>query len=131
MSTSSDHFSHGSARRRVLVVDDDQDVVQAMTFTLRLLGYDVASARDGTEALALLARFWPDAAILDLCMPDLDGYEVARRIRALPGGAELLLVAVSGMCDVEHRQRSTAAGFDHHVGKPAKFTEIAELIASA
>ena len=97
MSTSSDHFSHGSARRRVLGGDDDQDVVQAMTFTLRLLGYDVASARDGTEALALLDRFWPDAAILDLCMPDLDGYEVERRIRDNHSGEELLQVAVSGM----------------------------------
>jgi two-component system CheB/CheR fusion protein len=131
MSVGSNHVSNGPAMRRVLVVDDDQDIVQAVTFTLRLLGYEVASAGDGIEALDLLSHFWPDAAILDLCMPDLDGFEVARRIRALPGGTELLLVAVSGLCDAEHRRRSTDAGFDHHLSKPANITEIAELIATA
>ncbi|HVW02963.1 MAG TPA: response regulator [Planctomycetaceae bacterium] len=119
-----------SASRRVLVVDDDPDVVHAVTLTLRLLGHQVASAHDGLEALDLFPRFQPDAAILDLCLPELDGFELARRIRDLPGGTALLLVALSGLCDGEHRQRSAEAGFDHHLAKPANLRELAELIAT-
>ena len=104
--------------RRVLVVDDNQDAIETLQTLLESLGATVAVAGNGREALAQFERFEPDAVLLDIGMPGMDGYEVARRIRALPAGAATPLIAVTGWGQQEDIRRCFEAGFDHHLVKP-------------
>ena len=105
-------------RFRVLVVDDNQDAAGSLSMLLELAGHDVCEAHSGLEALALAKDFGPNVAILDISMPGLDGYEVARQLRALPGGERLRLVALTGRGLDEDRERSEAEGFERHFLKP-------------
>ena len=95
---------------------------------LQILGHEVRTASNGAEALATAAAFRPDLAILDIGMPELDGYEVARRIRKSAWGHEMRLVALTGWGQRRDVDRSTAAGFDDHMTKPADFDAITRLI---
>src|SRR5689334_2174310 len=88
--------STGGTRRRVLVVDDNIDITESLVELLSLLGHDVRSANSGPAALAIALAFCPDLVLLDLGMPDMDGYEVAGKLREQPGGAAIKIVAVSG-----------------------------------
>jgi signal transduction histidine kinase/DNA-binding response OmpR family regulator len=109
---------------RVLVVDDNADTADTLSALLELEGHLVRRAHDGPTALAAADTFRPDAVVLDLGLPGMDGFEVARRLRNRPGGPGPVLVAVSGYGQDEDRNRSRQAGFDHHLVKP---TEIGTL----
>jgi CheY-like chemotaxis protein len=104
--------------RKVLVVDDNVDSTDVTALVLGSIGGEVRTSDAGHSSLHEAETFRPDIVLLDLGPPDLDGYEVARRIRGLPWGGDVALVAISGWGRDEDRQRSTDAGFDHHVMKP-------------
>jgi PAS domain S-box-containing protein len=107
------------ARRRVLVVDDNVDAADSLALVLRLEGQDVCVAHDGAKALEVAGTFRPDLVFLDLGMPGMDGYEVARRLRQQPGLEQVVLVALTGWGQAEDRRRTHEARFDHHLTKPA------------
>lgn len=119
---------------RVLVVDDNVDSAQSMGLLLSLEGYQVECAYDGEQALDQAQAFRPDVVLLDLGLPRLSGFEVARRLRGrhkLAGqlGAPILLVAVSGYGRDEDRQAACEAGFDLHMTKPADPEEVLRMLA--
>jgi signal transduction histidine kinase len=114
--------------RRVLVVDDNEDTLTLMQLALERLGHEVVVAADGPTALAAISSFRPEVAVLDLNLPGIDGYELARRLRALPDGPELRLVALSGHGQPEDRIRSRQANFDIHLVKPVEISELQAAI---
>jgi len=115
---------------RVLVVDDNRDVADTTATILRLSGCDTHVAYDGREGLDAIDRLQPDAVLLDIGLPGLDGFQVAERIRANPRHRGTLVVAVSGYGQEEDRARSRAAGFDYHVVKPIDLAVINGLLGS-
>ncbi len=117
------------APQRILVVDDNQDAAMALAQLLEIAGHSVHAVYDGPSALEAAAAFRPDTVLLDIGLPGLDGYEVARRLRADPALQDVLLIAISGYCQAEDRRRSRKAGFDHHVAKPTDHRELLALIA--
>ena len=106
------------APQRILVADDNSDLAESIAMLLRLEGHEVCIANDGPSALELAEKFEPNAAVLDIGLPGLNGYEVARQLRSRQNGRELLLIAVTGYGQPEDRLRSQAAGFDCHLVKP-------------
>ena len=104
--------------QRVLIADDNSDLAESMAMLLRQDGHEVCIANDGASALDLAAAFEPDAAMLDIGLPGLNGYELARELRARQNGRSMLLIAVTGYGQPEDRVRSRAAGFDRHMVKP-------------
>ena len=108
------------ARRRIMVVDDNHDAALSTSLLLEFCGYEVRCAYDGPTALATAAEYRPDAILLDIGLPGMDGYEVAARLRRMPETAGVLLIAVTGYGQAEDRSRAQAAGFDHHVVKPVE-----------
>ncbi len=114
----------------VLVVDDNHDVAESTAVLLRLAGCEVHLAHDGEEALRLVPRVRPHAVLLDIGLPRMNGYEVAERIRSDPENRDILIVAVSGYGQQEHRLRSKQAGFDQHVVKPIDPTALSGLLAA-
>jgi two-component system CheB/CheR fusion protein len=119
-----------TARHRILVVDDNRDSAESLATLLRLVGNDVRTAHDGPRALEAAAAYHPDLVLLDIGLPGLNGYEVARRLRAEPNHHRAVLVAVTGYGGEEDRRRSLAAGFDHHMVKPIDFDALRALLAS-
>jgi two-component system, sensor histidine kinase len=117
-----------SAPLKVMVADDVADSKQSLGMGLQLLGHEVRTAGDGIEALEVATAFRPQIAILDIGMPGLDGYQLAQKIRAKPWGRDMLLVALTGWGQSQDIERSAAAGFDHHMTKPADFDALARLI---
>jgi len=115
---------------RVLVVDDNRDAAESLGLLLQMLGADVAVVNDGGAALQAVAARRPLAVFLDLGMPGMDGYEVARRIRQRPDGDELTLVALTGWGQERDRRRTREAGFDHHLIKPADLSALQVLLES-
>jgi CheY-like chemotaxis protein len=113
---------------RVLVVDDDPDTRGTLRVLLGLWGHVTAEAADGYSALALAATFRPDTVLLDIGLPRLDGYEVARRVRQLPGLGEVFLVAVTGYGAVQDLVACRAAGIDHHLLKPFDPADLERLL---
>jgi CheY-like chemotaxis protein/anti-sigma regulatory factor (Ser/Thr protein kinase) len=107
-----------AASCRVLLVDDNQDVVTSTSRWLHQLGHAVRVAVDGAEAMAMAAEFQPDVVLLDIAMPKINGYEVARTIRSSSWGRGMTLIAVTGWGQKEDQQRSMEAGFDKHMTKP-------------
>ena len=118
----------GAHYARVLVVDDNQDVRESTTELLAMAGFVVRSAAAGFEALDLAVAFKPTAILLDVGLPDLSGYDVARRLRELPQFANTLLIALTGYDTPEAHALSAAAGFDHHIAKPVNFDQLARLL---
>jgi CheY-like chemotaxis protein len=115
---------------RVLVVDDDPAVADSMSVLLRIDGHDVRTAASGNAALELARSFRPQLVLLDIGLQGVDGYEVARRLRAQQGaGDSVCLVAVTGYGHEEARTRSADAGFDHHLVKPVCPETLLELLA--
>jgi len=112
-------------QRRLLVIDDEPDTAQTLQSLLELLGCSVQVAYDGETGLGLAERERPGFVICDISMPGIDGYEVARRMRADPRHKGVVLVAVTGFGERHHRMRAFEAGFDHHLTKPI---EIATLL---
>ena len=115
--------------RTVLVVDDNVDAADTLVMFLEISGCEARVAHSGGDALKLLDRFTPDVALLDIGLPDMNGYELARRVRLLPGGADLLLVAATGWGQESDKQLAFAAGFDHHLTKPIDFDRLRALLA--
>ncbi len=115
--------------RRVLVVDDNRDAADSLGMLLELLGSEVRVAHEGTAALQALAAFRPEVVFLDIGMPDMDGYEVARRMRAEPAGRDATLVAVTGWGQEADRRRVREGGFDRHLIKPVAVDDLAQVLA--
>ncbi|PVX72277.1 ATP-binding protein [Paraburkholderia unamae] len=116
------------AVRRVLVVDDNRDAAESLAMLLSIAGHDVRVAHAGEAALALARAFEPQAVLLDLGMPDLSGYEVARALRAMPQARDMVVVALTGWGQDEDRRKTIAAGFDWHITKPADPDQIKALL---
>jgi len=114
-------------RRRILLVDDNLDTVRSMARLLTLRGHEVATAVDGLAALKVAREFQPDFMLLDIGLPSLDGYSLARRLRA-EGFIDTPIIAISGYAQQSDRERSREAGFNHHFAKPVDFEALAELI---
>ncbi|MFL6261580.1 MAG: ATP-binding protein [Thermoanaerobaculia bacterium] len=123
--------SRPASSRRVLVVDDNRDAAESLETLLQLWGHRARSAQDGPQALALMAELQPEIVLLDIGLPGMDGYEVARRMRELPAGKSALIVAVTGYGRNSDRLQSHQAGFDHHLVKPVQPEVLQELIGSA
>jgi CheY-like chemotaxis protein len=119
------------ARRRILVVDDNSDAAESLALLLQIDGHDVRTAFDGVEALDLAAGFVPDVMLLDIGMPRLDGYEVARRLRKQPWARDLALIALTGWGQEQDRRRTAEAGFNAHLIKPVGEAELRRAIAAA
>jgi PAS domain S-box-containing protein len=116
---------------RVLVVDDNTDAAESLGVLLEMEGHAALIAHTGQEAIARAEAFAPDVVFLDIGLPDLSGYEVARKLRALPALQQSLLVALTGWGTQEDRDRTRDAGFDRHLTKPAELTAVEELLRAA
>jgi len=119
-----------SRPRRVLVVDDNADAAATLRMVLELQGHDARAVFSGQAAVDALAEFDAEVVLLDIGMPGMDGLEVAHHIRALPGGRDVLLVALTGWGQDEDRRRTTEAGFDEHLTKPVDTERLAALLAN-
>jgi len=114
--------------RRILVADDDADTVLSLTALLRDEGYEVRGVHRGAEVLQEIFGFGPDVVLLDIGMPQMSGYEVARTLRERYGSARPALVAVTGRAQDADRLQARAAGFEHHVAKPYEPRALLRLI---
>jgi CheY-like chemotaxis protein len=115
------------ASRRILVVDDFEESAQLLAGLLRKLGHEATAIDNPEAALEWISAHHPDAVLLDIAMPGLDGYEIARRLRAQYEPDDLLLVALTGYGQEQDRQRAFDAGFDVHLVKPASTEKLLKL----
>jgi PAS domain S-box-containing protein len=118
-------------RRRVLVVEDEKDSREFLRLLLEADGHEVSLADNGADGLAQLASFRPDIALVDVGLPGMDGYEVARRARTLPSGKQIKLIAITGYGGEKNRQRARKAGFDLHVTKPVSYEELVRVFRAS
>ena len=116
--------------RRVLIVDDNGDSAESLSQLVRAWGHEVTTARDGPTALTLAERFEPDIALLDIGLPGMNGYELARRLREAARGRPLQLLAMTGYGRTEDREAALSAGFDEHLVKPASIETLQDLLAN-
>jgi PAS domain S-box-containing protein len=114
--------------RRVLIADDNQDSAESLAMLLRMDGHEVLVVHDGPEALAAVAAFEPELALLDIGMPGLNGYEVAKKIREAAPTSPIMLIAVTGWGQHSDKARARASGFDHHFTKPVEPERLMELL---
>ncbi|MFZ0500924.1 MAG: ATP-binding protein [Steroidobacteraceae bacterium] len=119
-----------SVSRCVLIADDNRDAADSLAMLLRIDGHDVVVVHDGKQAVAKIESLAPEIALLDIGMPELNGYEVARRVRQGPLGASITLVAVTGWGQASDKARATAAGFNHHLTKPIEPDALAKVLGS-
>jgi signal transduction histidine kinase len=122
--------SDAATSQRILIVDDNVDGVSSLRALLTVCGHQVETATSGLQGIEKASVFEPRVVLLDIGMPGLDGYETARKLRSLPGGERMVLVALTGWGQEEARARSREAGFDHHLVKPIDANAIEEFIAS-
>jgi len=120
-----------SRTQRVLIVDDNSDHTDSLAALLKMAGHEVMSAYDAEDALARAAAFRPSVVLLDIGMPRMNGYELARRIRLEPWGGATILVALTGWGQADDRRRAREAGIDRHLTKPVEFAAIAKLLSGA
>ena len=120
----------GKPTLRILVVDDNEDSAASMTLLLQLHGHDVVVANSGQAALSLAGEHRPDVILLDIGMPGMNGYDVARKLRAQPAFEDTLLVAITGYGRASDVQQTQAAGFDHHMVKPVDYEKLQALLAA-
>ncbi len=118
------------APRRILVVDDNRDAADSLGMLLKFLGADVCTANDGPAALEAFQTYRPSVVLLDIGLPEMDGYEVARRTRQQPEGGDVTLIALTGWGQEEDRRRSREAGIDHHLVKPVDLGALEKLLAT-
>ena len=116
--------------RRVLVIDDNCDSADTLAMMLEMLGHEAQRIYDPHSAETAVDAFGPDVVFLDIGMPGISGYDVARRLRASPRGATLTLVAVTGWGQPEDRRRTAEAGFDHHLVKPPEIESICRILGA-
>jgi PAS domain S-box-containing protein len=115
-------------RRRVLVVDDNADALESLSYLVTRMGGEVRQAHDGLEALEVGRAFGPDIVLMDLGMPNMNGFDAARRMREEPWGREVVLVATTGWGQDDDRRRSAEAGFDRHLVKPVAIAALREVL---
>jgi len=120
--------ARAGTRHRILVVDDNEDARDTLAMMLEVLGHEVRSAADGLQALQVGREFLPEVVLLDLGMPKMNGYDTAVEMRRQPWGAHARLIATSGWGQPEDMQRSSAAGFDHHLVKPIEIETLLGLL---
>ncbi len=113
---------------RILVADDDADAVLVLSALLRDEGYQVRGVHHGAEVLDAVFNFAPDVVLLDIGMPKMSGYDVARTLRERYGSARPVLIAVTGRAGAADRQQARAAGFEHHVAKPYEPKALLNLL---
>ena len=114
---------------RILVADDNIDAADSLALMLRMMGNEVRTVHDGAQAVDEAEAFRPDLALLDIGMPRISGYDVARRIRAQRWGARMVLVALTGWGQDEDKRLAREAGFDHHYTKPVSPANLEKLLA--
>ena len=117
------------AARRILIADDNTDAAVSLAEVLQLMGHEVRTAGDGLEAIVEAESFRPDVVLLDIGMPNLNGYDACRRLREFDWGREMIIVALTGWGQEEDRRRSYDAGFDHHLVKPVGARRLTKLFA--
>ena len=118
-----------SAGRRILIVDDNAEAVKTTQMLLELWGHEIQTALDGPSGIKAAQIFKPEVIILDIGLPGMNGYEVAKCLRQLPGTEKVLLIALSGYGQEEDLRKSKEAGFDHHLVKPADMDQLQALIS--
>jgi signal transduction histidine kinase len=118
-----------TVERRVLVVDDNVDAAESLAMWLRLLRHDVRTVHDGPAALEAVKEYQPEVVLLDIGLPGMDGYAVAQRLRLMPGGKAVRLIAVSGYGQEEDRRRAREAGFDRHLTKPVDPDSLSQFLS--
>ena len=116
-------------RKKVLIVDDNQDAAETLCMVVEMGGHEVHLAHDGTSALRIAVAHQPAVVFLDIGMPGMNGYEIASKLRALPGWEYRTLVALTGWGSEEDRARSLAAGFDVHLTKPVDLREVQRMLS--
>ncbi len=121
-------MSTSKRKPRVLVVDDQADCAEVVSVLLTIMGYECQSAATGSEALEQAEAFMPDVVLLDLGLPDVSGYEVARELRRRAGRRPLHIAAVTGSSHPDDRARTHAAGFDQHLVKPADAAKLRHVL---
>jgi signal transduction histidine kinase len=119
------------ASQRILVADDNRDAAEALSLQLQLAGHDVRTAHDGIEALTVAKTFDPEIVLLDLGMPKMDGYEVARQLRLQPRSRRVTLIALTGWGQQQDRDRTAEAGFDAHLVKPVAEAQLFRALTLA
>lgn len=115
--------------KRVLIADDDDDALSCLASLLTGLGHQVAQACSGMQALDVVRQFGPEVVILDLGMSPMDGLSAARALRALPDGASMLLVALTGWGQPQHHEMTQEAGFDVHLIKPVSIDQLGFILS--
>lgn len=115
---------------RVLVVDDNVDAARMLTVLLKKSGHDVQEANDGPSALEAALGFRPHLILLDIGLPGMNGFDVAKIVRNEPQLGKVVLVAMTGYGQEADKQRSREAGFDHHLVKPASFDDVKRILAT-
>jgi CheY-like chemotaxis protein len=116
---------------RILIVDDNVDAANTIAMLLSEYGHHVSTEHDAQSAIDRAGREHPQALLLDIGLPDMDGYELARRMRAMPETARALYIALTGYGQSKDREQSTDAGFDHHLVKPVDMLALSRLLAHA
>jgi DNA-binding response OmpR family regulator len=114
--------------QRVLLVDDDPDSSEPLSLLLQSKGHETRVVTDGAEAISVADEFKPNCVLLDLGLPQMDGYEVARRLRKRPYGSDVVLVALTGWAGREIRTKAAEAGFDYHIVKPVNWDEVEKIV---
>ena len=120
----------GNPPLRVLVVDDNVDAAVTLGLLLKASGHDVRTAHDGVAAVQAVLDYRPSVVVLDIGLPGMDGYEVAKRIRQDPMLKHVVLVALTGYGQELDRETSEQAGFNHHLVKPARFAQLQKILAT-
>lgn len=113
---------------RILVADDGKNAADILAMFFEMEGHDVRAAYDGTTAVEMAEAFHPHLIVMDIGMPEMDGLEASRRIRSLPDGKEIVIVALSGLDQDEDKRSCTEAGIDHHMAKPVLPDELRAVV---
>ena len=124
-----DESASPAAKYRILIVDDNRLSSDSTATALGLMGHELATARDGIEGIERAQAFRPDVILLDIGLPEVNGFETARRIREQPWGKNIFLIAVTGYGQEEDRRRSLQAGFNYHLVKPLSFSELKDKLS--
>jgi CheY-like chemotaxis protein len=118
------------AKLRILLVDDNPDVTESLALLLQMQGHEVDTADCGLKGMEKAQTFRPQVVLLDIGLPDISGYEVAKRLRELPETRQAFLVAISGYGQPEDLEQSKSAGFDHHLLKPIDHSNLSALLTT-
>ncbi|GAB5098825.1 response regulator [Caballeronia sp. LP006] len=128
MNTTAEATGGAASSRRILIVDDSEDAALAMSMLLEALGHEVRTEHDGPRALQSIDDFKPDVVLLDIGLPGMNGFDVAREMRKRPVTRDALLLALTGYGSDADRQNSIDAGFDHHLTKPVSIDALEALL---